>query len=86
MIISLANNKGGVGKSTIAINLACYIAQKKNRVLLIDTDPLGCLVKWQGLLENKALDIIHYPENNIHHDMDKLSKVTPIPSSIHLRV
>ena len=74
MIISLANNKGGVGKSTIAVNLACYIAQKKNRVLLIDTDPLGCVVKWQGLLENKALDIIHYPENNIHHDMDKLSK------------
>ena len=73
MIISLVNCKGGVGKSTIAVNIASYIAEKTDRVLLIDADPLGCMVKWQGLSKNKTLDIIHYPEKSIHSDIELLS-------------
>ena len=56
MIITISNQKGGVGKTTTAANLAVLLARQHRRVLVIDSDPQFALTRQLGA-EERSLGV-----------------------------
>lgn len=89
-IVSVFNQKGGVGKTTTNINLAAYLAVKGQRVLVVDMDPQGNTTSGLGVDKNQLqattyeLLLTDTPAKDLIVPVEKVENLFIIPSNMEL--
>lgn len=75
MIIAFIHQKGGVGKTTLSINVAGTLAKREKRVLYVDADPQGSALDWAEARQEASLfTMVGLPKAVIHKEIGNLSR------------
>ncbi|MCH9808466.1 MAG: AAA family ATPase [Alphaproteobacteria bacterium] len=75
MIIGVLQQKGGVGKTTLALNLAAAYAKEGLKVLLVDADPQASSLTWSSVREAKPIfAVVGMPKPSLHKDLPVVAK------------
>ncbi|MDX1519099.1 MAG: ParA family protein [Gammaproteobacteria bacterium] len=81
-IWTIANQKGGVGKTTTAVNLGGLLAESGHRVLIIDLDPHGSMTSYFGFdpdtIDESVYDLFHNDVHQQHSPLASLLCHTPV--------
>lgn len=75
MIIGVLQQKGGVGKTTLALNLAAYFATTGARTLLVDADPQASALAWSSVRDKAPMfPVIGMPKPTLHKDLPAIAR------------
>ena len=76
MIYGFLNQKGGVGKTTLAVNVAVQLARGGRRVLLVDADPQGSALDWAAQRARgevpPVITVVAFPRDTLHREIGQL--------------
>lgn len=84
MIYAISNHKGGVGKTTSTINIGAALANKNNKVLLVDLDPQANLTQSLGIKNAEITIYENLKGGKIIHPIEYRNNLYVIPSSLDL--
>lgn len=74
MIISVQNQKGGVGKTTLAVHISHVLANLGGKVLLVDADPQGSARDWAAARDSQPpFSVVGLDRPTIHRDLPAIS-------------